>query len=124
VGSCSTKRKFPGLISSEGIPIKSSDSITGIRSTVDQHDYCSGKVKLYLFLSYIDYYIFKPESDRAQVFGSCIPNPFLTMPISTDMYVGGFWLAYLYVSFPPGIYTVAAGDEWGNMALVHFAVTF
>jgi hypothetical protein len=86
--------------------------------------YTAGTYFCPMLLSNIDYYIFQPESDTAQVFGSCVPNPCLTVPIATDMYFGGVWLTYLYVDFPPGIYTVAAGDEWGTMTLLHFVVTF
>ena len=77
-----------------------------------------------MILSNVDYYIFQPESDTAQVFGSCVPNPCLTVPVAMDMYFNGFWLTYLYVDFPPGIYTVAVGDEWGALTLLHFIVTF
>lgn len=76
-----------------------------------------------MFLSNIDYYLFQAESDVGQVFGSCIPNPCLTMPMATYMSIGGFWLTSLYVEFPPGIYTVAVEDEWGTMFLLHFVVT-
>lgn len=77
-----------------------------------------------MILSYIQYFIFQPETDAVQVFGSCTPNPCITIPMATHLSVGGFWLASIYVNFPPGIYTVAAGDEWGSMVLPHFTVTF
>ncbi len=86
--------------------------------------YSPGRYYCPMFLSDIEYYIFQPESDVTGVFASCIPNPCLTLPMATDISVGGFWVTYLYVKFPPGIYTVAAGDEWGTMALQHFVVTF
>ncbi len=54
-----------------------------------------------MFLSNIDYYNFQSESDKAQVFGTCIPNPCFTIPMASDMPIGGFWLRHLNVQFPP-----------------------
>jgi len=79
-------------------------------------------------LSGITQYSFYPQSSVAQIWGSCSPEPcpFRTNPQSIR--VNGFWntvpiVQYSYhTELTPGVYTVAAGDEWGQLVLLYFVV--
>lgn len=79
-------------------------------------------------LSGIAQYSFYPQSSVAQIWGSCSPGPcpFRTGPQSIG--VNGFWntvpiVQYSYhTELTPGVYTVAAGDEWGQLLLLYFVV--
>jgi hypothetical protein len=52
-------------------------------------------------------------------------------PMNATISVGGYWTwdrtmnpsaNPVFHPFEPGIYTVVAGDEWGNVVLLHFTV--
>jgi hypothetical protein len=54
-------------------------------------------------------------------------------PLSTENLITGTYVGYwsgpkignqmpAYVPFSPGTYTVVAGDEWGQVAILHFIV--
>jgi hypothetical protein len=79
-----------------------------------------------MILSSISEYRFEPSSDIASVFGSCDPNPCITnFKISSELTVKGYWSSGLttqFSIFPAGVYTVVGGDEWGSLAILHFAV--
>jgi len=70
-------------------------------------------------------YVFQPMSGEAQVIGPCSPNPCFTSNMSSTIDVRGCWGTGLiqFSDFAPGIYTVVAGDEWGDVALLEFQVT-
>jgi hypothetical protein len=83
--------------------------------------------------SVISRYSFYPESSKAQIWGSCNPEPCQAddlggPPISASNEVNGFWSTIPYIQWssrsalPSGVYTVAAGDEWGQLVLLHFVV--
>ncbi len=83
--------------------------------------------------SVISRYSFYPGSSKAQIWGSCDPEPCQAddlsgPPISASNQINGFWstIPYLQWSYPSalpsGVYTVAAGDEWGQLVLLHFVV--
>lgn len=76
-----------------------------------------------MIVMYITGYLFQPMSDNATV----LPNTTL-VPMATEISVSGTYnmtgnqLNQLK-PFAPGIYTVVAGDEWGNLAFAYFVVT-
>ena len=76
-------------------------------------------------LSGIDGYLFQPSSDDATVYGSCGQAACFNETASATISVGGFWTAgpSTFTSFPSGVYTVVAGDEWGGVAVLHFAMS-
>lgn len=89
--------------------------------------YESGTYACPMILSGIDAYVFQPLSSEAQVIGSCSPNPCLTLNVSSTVDTRGYWgttfLQSSFSNFAPGIYTVIAGDEWGDVAMLQFNVS-
>lgn len=78
-------------------------------------------------LSGVASYAFQPLSDTAAIVGTCDPNPCFTESVSSEPSFDGYWASNptqgsTFTAFPPGAYTVAGGDEWGALAVVHFAV--
>lgn len=83
-----------------------------------------------LILSNISSYVFASGSNSASINGSCDPNSCFTIPIRSDETIAGSWsggIPYLssttFHSFSPGVYTVIGGDEWGDLAVLHFVVS-
>lgn len=77
--------------------------------------------------SQIDSYAFQPKSDAAAVYASGGSTPVFTANMSATVDAKGYWSSNLlqgaaFSSFPPGVYTVAGGDEWGAMVILHFVV--
>jgi hypothetical protein len=70
------------------------------------------------------YFLFQPTSDNATLSpGSTFPyaESSSTMPINLTEAISGYWTSSdNFVVFPPGIYTVVAADEWGQVAVLHF----
>jgi hypothetical protein len=79
---------------------------------------------------YLNYstFSFNPESLNVSVNGE-LDNYNLTTKVLVEGYyttTQGYVLPNRNLpppSFPPGVYTVAAGDEWGQLVLLHFSVT-
>jgi len=72
-------------------------------------------------------YYFAPLSSSADIQGACVPLGCLTTTVSASVNVSGFWessnvVGGTFHDLPPGTYTVAAGDEWGSLLLLHFVV--
>jgi len=69
-------------------------------------------------------YVFQPTSVQAQVIGPCSPNPCFISNMSSTIDARGYWSTGLiqFSDFSPGVYTVVAGDEWGNVLLLRFEV--
>lgn len=69
-------------------------------------------------------YIFSPQSENASL--GVAPNSTLpAFPMTSDLSINGTWTQNsgpAYHEFAPGNYTVVAGDEWGDVVLVHFSV--
>ena len=78
-----------------------------------------------MILSGTTAYVFQPASSEAQVLGSCSPNPCFSSNMSSTINVRGHWGTSLiqFSNFDPGIYTVVAGDEWGQHVVLSFDVT-
>ncbi len=80
-----------------------------------------------MILSEISAFDFQPSSDVASVIGGCSPNPCFTQNMSSTISAGGYWSSNFlhdpaFSNFGPGAYTIAAGDEWGTLAVLHFLV--
>ena len=79
-----------------------------------------------MILSSISSYLFQPNSDNADVYGSCDPNPCFTgFEISAALSLKGYWTdgeSSVFNNFTPGTYTMVGGDEWGSLAVAHFIV--
>lgn len=73
-------------------------------------------------------YLFQPSSDLAAIVGKCNGGACPSERAYLTLSACGFWTENdtaaqsAFVSFPPGVYTVAAGDEWRDVALQHFSV--
>jgi hypothetical protein len=77
-----------------------------------------------MFLLLITSYTFQPLSDMASV-----NNPYssFNLTMASGITASGYWIGNLqgqieFSNFTPGIYTVAGGDEWGQLVLLHFVV--
>lgn len=73
----------------------------------------------------ISYYLFEPSSNFATTNTDARP-----LPMNDSFSTSGYWtcnsLIYnsgVFYHFGRGTYTVVAGDEWGNIVLLHFTVT-
>ena len=65
-------------------------------------------------------YVFKPLSDII----SLRPDEAELSTMKDEIKINGYWTdSAEFKSFEPGVYTVAAADEWGALAVVHFTVT-
>ncbi len=68
-------------------------------------------------------YDFQPTSDMASIFDSYDPDPFGPTQIISEVSAKGYWIgspAATLTNFPPGVYTVVAGDEWGTTGSASF----
>ena len=72
-------------------------------------------------------YEFKPSSDIAAIFHDSVPPSNGTdTQILKELQLSHFWTGSYPAtihSFEPGVYTIAAGDEWGALVVLHFTVT-
>lgn len=78
------------------------------------------------FIPAIIAYNFSPSSDLAAEIVDHELNS-QAMPMNQSVTVTYYWTGsgqnVTKHDFKPGIYTVAAGDEWGNLVVVHFTVS-
>jgi len=66
---------------------------------------------------------FQSLSDMAAPYGGC-GNPCMSGTASTGGPVTGYWnQGGTFTSFPRGVYTVIAEDEWGDSVLAYFTVS-
>jgi hypothetical protein len=98
------------------------NSSAGLGSAQKVQLYGPGPYSCPMILSRISSYSFYPLSDRADVVGSCEPNPCFTEEMNATSVVGGHWNGNSSVPLPAGNYTVVAGDEWGALLFGHFEV--
>jgi hypothetical protein len=59
--------------------------------------------------------------------GGQSPTSYAFQPLSEANVLSGSYAGYFvggssYIPFPPGTYTVLAGDQWGEIAILHFTV--
>jgi len=72
-----------------------------------------------LLIRYISGYYFQPVSDMAQV----LPGSGSSLPMAAGVVASGNYTSgSSRTNFAPGVYTVAAGDEWGSLIFLYFAV--
>lgn len=81
-----------------------------------------------MILSGIDSYVFQPGSSEADVYGSCSPGLCFAKEISSGGVVRGYWgsgflTGSTYQALSLGVYSVAAGDEWGSLTILYFVVS-
>ncbi len=77
-----------------------------------------------MILAGITAYNFQPSSDMAAISTSFNSQP-VTMEMSSSLEVSGNWTGApnaVFTAFTPGVYTLVGGDEWGNVAILHFIV--
>jgi DNA-binding transcriptional ArsR family regulator len=90
----------------------------------------------------VDSYVFQPLSVVASIFteppetyvnGTLVSNPPYSISLmKNELITSGYWTDSnpndylgqdaLFHNFEPGVYTVAGGDEWGQLILLHFMV--
>ncbi len=78
--------------------------------------------------SVITTYAFLPMNSTASIYGSCNPEPCSARVANASYSVRGSWGTSLlgsneFSTLAPGVYTVVAGTEWGNLALAYFTVS-
>lgn len=91
--------------------------------------YAPGLYSCPVILFGIQSYVFEPESNSAEILGSCGANPCMKMDMQGQGVFSGSWNELIPFSgtqvfrqFSPGVYTVAGGDEWGDLVFLNFAV--
>lgn len=80
-------------------------------------------------------YYFEPNSDKATLSGGCVSSSSCEQPfyMSQTIVISGYWTGGVPVPMEPtapsilhplqpGEYTVVGGDEWGEVAILHFVV--
>jgi len=75
----------------------------------------------------VDRYDFQPLSDNATIFvnargGVAVPSPEKPTPISQSLEVSKIYVVGVAQAVSHGTYTVAAGDEWGQLVLLYLQV--
>ena len=77
---------------------------------------------------FITWYVFYPSSDNAALYYNTIEPTASDIggydEMNAELNVTGYWTdAATLTNFTPGVYTVAARDEWGASAVLHFVVS-
>lgn len=74
----------------------------------------------------VGYFAFQPmSSENTQLVLMCTPEPQCVgqSNMSATVVVTGYWTGPTFQHFEPGVYTVAGGDQWGQLALLYFIVS-
>lgn len=81
--------------------------------------------------SYVSYYVFQPTSTSAELYTTqngtnvqcCFTTAGQPSPINGTVTINSYWdNSNVQRNLAPGVYTVEGGDEWGQLAILHFAV--
>ena len=78
-----------------------------------------------MILAGITAYNFQPLSDIAAI-SAAGNSSALTINMTTQIKAAGCWSGSptaTFNNFTPGIYTIAAGDEWGLLTVLHFTIS-
>jgi hypothetical protein len=79
-----------------------------------------------MILAGIGSFEFHASSDNATIFGGCTSaggGGCMSEVVNSTVSFDGYWNGSALTGFTSGVYTVVAGDEWGGIAVLHFAVT-
>jgi hypothetical protein len=117
VGPCGTVNYPVGLA-----VLRGNYGLSNFTSATPLQIYKPGTYGCPAILSGIKGFVFEAGSANATVLGSCQPGDCMNEIVTPSISVSGYWNGGSFTSFPSGIYTVAAGDEWGGVSILHFAV--
>jgi hypothetical protein len=71
-------------------------------------------------------YNFQPWSDIAAIYTGHYFEPY-SIDMTAEVTSAGFWTGSrpnaTFSNFTPGIYTIAGGDEWGALVILHFTIS-
>jgi len=100
-------------------------AVSNVSSGMALQIYQPGVSSCPMILAGIGSFVFQASSDNATIFGSCQQGGggCLSETVNATVSVRGYWGGDAFKSFPSGIYSVVAGDEWGGIVILHFAVT-
>jgi hypothetical protein len=79
----------------------------------------------------VSHYVFQPAGSNVSIFAQgpngtsslcCYAHPGEPAPAADSLPISGYYSSGNFHSFETGAYTVAAGDEWGELVLLHFVV--
>jgi len=78
----------------------------------------------------IAYFSFSPSSDNVSLYSqqpksgnATVPTEMWTMPDAFTQGISGYWTDQgTFQQFQPGFYTLVGGDDYGQLAIVHFYV--
>jgi hypothetical protein len=100
--------------------------VSNASSGVALQIYRPGVASCPMILAGIVSFVFQASSDNATIFGGCQPagpSGCLSETVNSTVSFSGYWSGGAFNAFPNWVYTVVAGDEWGGLAILHFAVT-
>jgi len=131
--SASSRWPVPGLAVGPCGPLNYPIGVAVLSGNYDASNASSGKaLQIYepgvyncpLVLAGIASYIFQPSSDNASIYGSCQSGggECISERVNSTVPFAGYYVGTTFTSFPSGTYTVVAGDEWGDLAILHFEV--
>ena len=78
----------------------------------------------------IAYFSFSPLSDNVSLYSpqpksgnATVPTEMWTMPDAFEQSFSGYWTGQgVFQQFQPGFYTLVGGDDYGQLAIVHFYI--
>jgi hypothetical protein len=117
VGPCGTVNYPVGLAVLQGVY-----GLSNFTSGTPLQIYKPGTYGCPAILSGIKGFMYQAASANATVVGGCQPGDCMNEIVTPSISVSGYWNGGSFTSFPSGIYTVVAGDEWGGVSILHFAV--
>jgi len=117
-GPCGALNQPVGLAVVEG-----NYDLSNVSSATPLQLYAPGAYPCAMALAGIQSYLFQPTSDNATIYGGCTPSGDCgNETVSATVSVRGYYPGASLTSFPAGVYTVVAGDEWGDIVVSHFVV--
>jgi hypothetical protein len=120
VGPCGSSNYPVGLA-----VLRGNYDVANVSSAKALQIYRSGISACPMILAGIGSFEFQALSDNATIFGGCQPagGGCLSEIINITISFNSYWNGSALASFPSGVYTIVAGDEWGGIAILHFTVT-
>jgi hypothetical protein len=104
--------------------LKGNYELANVSSVNALQIYQPGPYACPMILSDIEGFYFQPSSDNATVLGSCQPEASgcFSETVNSTVTFSGYYSGTTFTPFPAGTYTVVAGDEWGDIVVLHFLV--